>query len=177
MKKRVGLLAALALCITVGGVYATWNYADTTGYVDRETVSIGLTPIGSVTGESLEITSNTLSFLIDDTDGNHKGDTVVATGSLTVTYHAVANNFETVNIYCNVEIDGQYFTTTLATNELTETITLDGTQKDHTWTISAADLEITLGNTIVDLPTKADYDSFSITGNQIRVELTTSPKA
>ena len=177
MKKSVGLLAALALCVTVGGVYATWNYADTTGFSDRETISIGLTPIGSVTGESLEITANSLNFLIDDADGNHKGDAVVATGEIVVTYHAVANNHETVNIYCNIEIDGTLFSTTLTKNELTTSITLDGTAKDHTWTLTAADFEVALGSTIVDLPTKADYDSFTLSGNQIRVEFTTSPKA
>jgi len=177
MKKSVGLLAALALCVTVGGVYATWNYADTTGFSDRETISIGLTPIGSVTGESLEITANSLNFLIDDTDGNHKGDAIVATGEIVVTYHAVANNNETVNIYCNIEIDGTLFSTALTKNELNKSITLDGTAKDHTWTLTAADFEVALGSTIVDLPTKADYDSFTLSGNQIRVEFTTSPKA
>ena len=177
MKKRVGLLATLALCVTVGGVYATWNYADTTGYVDRETVSIGLTPVGSVTGESLEITNNSLSYLIDDEDGNHVGDKVVASGEITVTYHAAANNYENVEIYCNVEVDGAYFATTLTLNELTKSVTLDGTAKDHTWTLSAADLEITLGSTMVSLPTKAEYDAFTIAGNQIRVEFTTKAKA
>lgn len=177
MKKRVGLLAALAMCITVGGVYATWNYADTTGFVDRETISIGLTPIGSVTGESLEITANTLNFLIDDTDGNHKGDAIVATGSITVEYHAIANNYEDVDIYCNIEIDGTLFATTLTDNELTKEIVLDGTAKNHAWTLEASQLEIILGSTVVDLPTKADYDSFTIAGNQIRIEFTTKPKA
>ena len=177
MKKRVGLLAMLALCVTIGGVYATWNYADTTGYVDRETVSIGLTPIGSVSNESLEITSNSLKFLIDDTDGNHIGDTVVATGAITVTYHAAANNYENVDVYCNVEVDGQYFATTLQLNELTENFALTGQATNHTWTLDASDLEITLGSTMVNLPTKADYDAFTISGNQIRVEFTTAPKA
>ena len=107
--KGMGLLAALAVCVTVGGVYATWNYADTTSFTDRETISIGLTPSGSVTGESLEITGNTLSFLIDDTDGDKKGDTVVASGEITATYHALPQNFETVTIYCNIEIDGNHF--------------------------------------------------------------------
>lgn len=175
MKKSVGLLATLAMCVTIGGVYATWNYADTTGFVDRETISIGLTPIGSVTGESLEITNNSLSFLIDDEDGNHEGDTVVGSGAITVTYHALANNYETVNIYCNIEIDGSYFATTLGLNELSETITLDGQMKDHTWTLTYEKLEIILGETIVKLPTKADYDSFTIAGNQIRIEFTTKP--
>ena len=176
MKKRVGLLAALALCVTIGGVYATWNYADTTGYVDRETVTIGLTPIGSVSNESLEITENSLKFLIDDTDGDHIGDAVVASGAITVTYHAADNNYEDVNVYCNVEVDGQYFKTTLQLNELTKDFALTGQAANHTWTLQASDLEIDLGASEVNLPTKADYDAFTISGNQIRVEFTTAPK-
>ena len=190
--KKLGLLATLAMCVTVGGVYAAWNYADTTTFVDRETVSIGLTAAGSVTGESLEITQNSLKFLIDDTNGDKKGDVVVAEGSITVTYTAVANNFETVNIYCNVEIDGTYFTTTLTTNELTTAFDLqqDYNEEDEpsnytagqggtlVWTIPASAFKITTNpESIVSLPTKQDYDNFSISGNQIRVEFTTAPRA
>ena len=190
--KKLGLLATLAMCVTIGGVYAAWNYADTTTFVDRETVSIGLTAAGSVTGESLEITHNSLKFLIDDTNGDKKGDTVVAEGEITVTYTAVANNFETVNIYCNVEIDGTYFTTTLSANELTQTFDLQqnydepdepsnyiaGQGGTLVWTIPASAFEITTNpESIVSLPTKQDYDNFSISGNQIRVEFTTAPRA
>lgn len=187
--KKLGLLATLAMCVTIGGVYAAWNYADTTTFVDRETVSIGLTAAGSVTGESLEITQNSLKFLIDDTNGDKKGDTVVAEGEITVTYTAVANNFETVNIYCNVEIDGTYYKTTLSANELTQTFDLKqnydapsnytkGQGGTLVWTIPASAFEITTNpENIVNLPTKEDYDNFSISGNQIRVEFTTAPRA
>ena len=176
--KRLGLLAALAMCVTVGGVYATWDYADTTSFTDRETVSIGLTAAGNVTGESLEITANSLKFLIDDTDGDHKGDKVEATGSITVVYNALENNCETVNIYCNIEIDGMLFVTSLQDNALVQTKTLDGSGDDIVWTINAEDFLVTYNpDNIVNLPTKADYDSFSISGNQIRIEFTTRPRA
>lgn len=175
--KKLGLLATLAVCVTVGGVYAAWTYNDTSSFVDRETVSIGLTAAGNVTGESLEITQNSLHFLIDDTDNNKVGDAVDATGTITVTYKALENNFETVNIYCNIEIDGSYYSTTLEKNELVKTVTLDGTGADIVWTLDASDFEVILGATKVSLPTKADYDAFTIAGNQIRIEFTTTPRA
>ena len=178
--KKLGLLAALATCVTIGGVYAAWTYADTTSFVDRETVSIGLTPATNTTGESLEIVegTNTLKFLLDDSDGDKKGDAIVASGSVTVRYNALENNFETVTIYCNVEIDGNIFATTLQANELnSEEHTFDGTGADFEWTVNAADLKIVVGSQEVYLPTKADYDAFTISGNQIRVEFTTSPRA
>lgn len=184
--KKLGLLATLAMCVTIGGVYATWNYADTTTFVDRETVSIGLTAAGSVTGESLEITKNTLKFLIDDTNGDKYGDAVSAEGEITVTYTAVANNYETINIYCNIEIDGTLYVTTLSTNELHTAFDLKQAHDGYvvgqggtlTWTLTAADFKVDVNeNDKVYLPTKADYDNFTISGNQIRVEFTTAPRA
>lgn len=175
--KKLGLLAALATCVTIGGVYAAWTYADTTNFVDRETVTIGLTAATNTTGESLEITENTLKFLLDDSNGNKRGDVVASEGSITVVYNALENNFETVTIYCNVEIDGNIFATELTNNELTHTHTFDGSGEDCPWTINAADLKIIPGTEEVYLPTKADYDAFSIAGNQIRIEFTTSPRA
>lgn len=175
--KKLGLLATLAMCVTIGGVYAAWTYNDTTSFVDRETVSIGLTPAGNVTGESLEITENTLKFLIDDTDNDKIGDTIDASGSIIVTYYALENNYETVNIYCNIEIDGTLYATTLTDDELVKPVPLDGSGKEIVWEIPAAAFEIKLGTTQVKLPTKADYDAFTIAGNQIRIEFTTAPRA
>ena len=169
--KKLGLLATLAMCVTIGGVYAAWTYNDTTSFSDRETISIGLTPAGNVTGESLEITENTLKFLIDDTDNDKIGNAIDASGSITVTYNALENNFETVNIYCNIEIDGTLFATDLTDNELVKTVELDGKGTDIVWEIPASAFKIKLGTTQVKLPTKADYDAFTIAGNQIRIEI------
>lgn len=174
--KKLGLLATLAMCVTIGGVYAAWTYNDTTSFSDRETISIGLTPAGNVTGESLEITSNSLKFLIDDTDNDKIGNAIDASGSIVVTYNALENNFETVSIYCNIEIDGTLYATELADNELVKTVTLDGSGADIVWELDAEDFKIKLGSTQVKLPTKADYDAFTIAGNQIRIEFTTVAK-
>ena len=37
--KKVGLLIGMALCVTVGGVYATWTYTQNTDVAD-ETVNM-----------------------------------------------------------------------------------------------------------------------------------------
>ena len=82
-----------------------------------------------------------------------------------------------MTIYCNVEIDGTLYKTNLSTNELQLTHTFDGTGEDCEWTISASQLKVVPGSTEVYLPTKAEYDAFTIAGNQIRVEFTTAPRA
>ena len=56
-------------------------------------------------------------------------------------------------------------------------VTLDGSGEDIVFEVKAEDLLVTLGSQIVNLPTKQDYDNFTVSGNQIRIEFTTSPKA
>jgi hypothetical protein len=41
-KKKVGILATLALCVTVGGVYATWNYTQGTAVETHATITTKL---------------------------------------------------------------------------------------------------------------------------------------
>ena len=165
--KKLGLLATLAMCVTVGGVYATWNYADTTANlsVDQNAVT-GLTGMGTTTGEALKIKdgSNSLAFKIDDTDGDHVADHIVASGSITVVYDVAPTNFENATIYCNVTVtnpDGkEYLVTTLVDNELKHSKTLTGA--DVEWTVNAADLKIEFGEDgHFSLPTKADYEAFA----------------
>ena len=163
MRKIVSLLVILALCVTIGGVYATWNYSSVGGLTVTQDLTVGLTGSGTVTGESLKITANSLVFKIDDTDGDHVGDTVVAEGSITVTYDVSEHNQEAVVLYANVKVNNEtYFKTTLTTNELDYSIDdLNGT--DVVWTLNASDLKIALSDTNkVTLPTLADYNAFSM---------------
>ena len=165
--KKLGLLATLAMCVTIGGVYATWNYADTTANlsVDQQAVA-GLTGMGTTTGESLKIKngSNSLAFKIDDSNGDHKADKIEANGSITVVYDVAETNNEVATIYCNVTVtstDGkEYLVTTLEKNSLTKTQTLTG--QDVEWTVNAGDLGIAFGaDGYFSLPTKADYVAFA----------------
>ena len=103
--KKLGLLAGLALCVTVGGVYATWNYADTSANlsVDQQAVA-GLTGMGTTEGEALKIKdgSNSLAFKIDDANGDHVADNIVTSGSITVIYDVADTNNETANTFAEI---------------------------------------------------------------------------
>ena len=165
--KKLGLLATLAMCVTIGGVYATWNYADTSANltVDQAAVT-GLTGMGTTEGEALKIQdgSNSLAFKIDDSDNDHQADTLVSSGSITVVYDVASTNNETATIYCNVSVtttDGkEYLVTTLEKNALTKTFTLNGA--DVTWTVTADQLKIALGDDgDFSLSTKAAYNAFA----------------
>ena len=157
MKKSVGLLAALALCVTVGGVYATWNYQENTYKVKANPQTVGLTDVGTLTEEKLEVTKNNLSFRIDDTDNDHIGDKVVSEGEITVTYTPGAYNQETIKITCTITIDGNHYAVTDTTLTYAN-YALNG--RVIIWTISASEFNIDVGSEKVNLPTKADYDAF-----------------
>lgn len=171
--RKLGLLAALALCVTVGGVYATWNYADTTANlsVDQQAVA-GLTGMGTTAGEALKIKdgSNSLAFKIDDEDGDHVADTIISSGSITLVYDVAPTNNETATLYCNVMVtstDGkEYLVSTIAKNSLMNTVTCAG--EDIEWTVNAGDLGIDFGaDGHFSLPTKADYTAFAASFSSI----------
>lgn len=171
--KKLGLLATLAMCVTVGGVYATWNYADTQAKLSVDQAAVtGLTGMGTTDGEALKIKdgSNSLAFKIDDSNGDHIADKIEANGSITVVYDVAPTNHEEATIYCNVTVtcsDGkEYLITTLTKNSLFKEFNdengnrLNGT--DVEWTVTAGQLGIALGaDGDFELKTKEAYDEFS----------------
>ena len=67
MKKKLSMLAAMALCVTVGGVYATWIYA--TDAVPTAYATMGVTMTGTSTGGQageLTIVGANVDLEIDD---------------------------------------------------------------------------------------------------------------
>ena len=81
--KLLSIFVAFALMVTVGGVYAAWNYYQgnpyqNTKYFDDVT-SILDSDIAGAAG-SYEIDKTGLSIVIDDTDGNYIAELVI-TGS------------------------------------------------------------------------------------------------
>ena len=156
MKKRLGIFATLAMCATVGSVYATWTFAEgAIADTQPQLAELSMPEASIITKGDLSVNVNeALKFVIDDTDNDHKGE-LVSSGSITVTYtpndEAHCNIHETVTMTCTISVSGSVFTVA------SETITK---QNDKTWTINASDLGITLKN-VVELHTKAEYDTFA----------------
>ena len=71
--KKLSLLILLALCVTIGGVYASWVYAEvaTATKTNTETSLKVTDPITNTARGVLDI-HNTLSLAIDDNSGNYK---------------------------------------------------------------------------------------------------------
>ena len=71
--KKLSMLILLALCVTIGGVYASWVYAEvaTATKTNTETSLKVTDPITNTARGVLDI-HNTLSLAIDDNSGNYK---------------------------------------------------------------------------------------------------------
>ncbi|MBR2022920.1 MAG: hypothetical protein IJ996_00190 [Clostridia bacterium] len=93
MKKLSGIIAA-AVCVTIGGVYATWTFADNNDIARVQTgLTVGLTEIqtsGTAAG-TYTFKDNTLSIVVDQTDtGNHTAKLIID-GSVTIVFTPNAN--------------------------------------------------------------------------------------
>lgn len=107
MKKKLSMLAAMALCVTVGGVYATWIYATQAVPTAYATMSITLT--GTSTGGqagTLTIAGTNVGLKIDDpADGGiHQAALQYdATGKFTITFTPNANAESDIKDGVNLE--------------------------------------------------------------------------
>ena len=96
--KKLSTIIALALIVTIGGVYAAWHY-------DRGAVSLELTrsatmasiqsdtPMGSISVDQTANSGagNTLKFLVDDVDTKDWVAALVPSGSVWVKFTPAAN--------------------------------------------------------------------------------------
>ena len=86
--KVFSVFIAFALIITIGGVYATWNYAEgNTVEIDYNNTYIGLTEVVNAGAKgvlSIDAGSN-LAIALDDADNNYKAE-LNATGDIIVVF-------------------------------------------------------------------------------------------
>lgn len=86
MKKKLGIMAALAMCVTVGGVYAQWSYSQAPAAGMHGTKAVEIAGVSTSTKTGI-ITVDTTGFSIeiDDTDKDYYGE-LVFTGVIKVTF-------------------------------------------------------------------------------------------
>lgn len=155
MKKRLGVFATLAMCATIGSVYATWTFAEgAIADTQEQTATLEMGDVSIITKGELSVVENeALKFVIDDTNNDHKGE-LVSQGSITVTYtptdDAHCNLAQTVTMTCTISVSGDVFT--VESETLTKTSVTE-------WTINASDLGVILAQN-VELHTKGEYDAF-----------------
>ncbi|MBQ7095628.1 MAG: hypothetical protein IJN80_04195 [Clostridia bacterium] len=71
--KKLSLLVALVLCITIGGVYSTWFYAESTMSTAKHSFkNVGITDVDTSAQSGRIAVTDTMILKIDDNAGNHK---------------------------------------------------------------------------------------------------------
>lgn len=163
--KKLSILVALILCVTIGGVYATWNYAQggaekVVKYFDDSTVITS-----SVTDSAkgvIDVNTSELSIVIDDANNDFYGEMSI-TGKVTITF---TPNDGADGSVASEGIALQYSlgTTTDYKFNGTDIFTVDSTvqnlEKNKTFEIDAEKLKELIRLNSLYLPTADDYDAF-----------------
>lgn len=154
---KLGTITALGLLLLVGGVYASWDYAN--GKATSSTANNTSLHLANATTTGTKGTlssSGTVSFYFDDSDDDFYGELVIETNSFNVSYapsSTVETNVKENGIdlevtftneysdyqFANVEEAVQFVTfgTSLSDNNLTVT---SSTAKSITFTIPSTSL-------------------------------------
>ena len=86
MKKKLGIVAALAMIVTVGGVYAQWSYPQVPAEGMGDTKAIELTGVSTTTKTGvINVNTDHFTIEIDDADKDYYGELVLS-GYVTVTF-------------------------------------------------------------------------------------------
>ena len=192
--KKLSILIALILCITIGGVYATWYYSGAENVADvNEPITINLEDaqtVGSHGSYTLvkDMKGAQTFFRIDQIDENHTAGLVCA-GTLKIVFtpnvHASqaikAGNFDTW-----VYFTGNFSTLEYNNQSIFKPVTANSVENGIkiTWTVAEnGNLECDLTQLLKDniqldnvfkLSTLADYNAFAaaIDGIKLNVHVT-----
>lgn len=172
--KKISLLIALCMLLTIGGVYATWTYTQNTDVADEAVnMNLNLTDVaysGSYGTYKVDVTGLNLS--IDPKEGTTHTTALYATGNIIVTFtpNSVApadikeNGVETTYAFSLANTNWQY--------EGKDIVSVNHAEKhDVTWqtngdgtfsfTISANEFMKHIALTEFDLDTKVKYDAYN----------------
>ena len=188
MMKKFSLLVAIALLITVGGVYATWNYAQ--GEVGNSASNLVPKLAGYATTTSkgsIAIDTTGLTIMIDDTNADHIAE-LSMTGKITVTFtHAPGADSSVVSngipMQYHLDIlynDGQSAETWKYAGQSIMTVntavqTVNSGNPISSFDIEAAELMnlIQLGGTF-KLDELSDYTSFNAVLGRAQIQISVS---
>ena len=173
--KRLGILIALILCVTIGGVYATWTYTQNTDVADDEVhITMNLTDVAYAGSYgTYNIDTSGLALTIDPKEGTTHNTALYITGNIVITFtpnsvapqdvkdNAVPSTIQFVLSNDNWLYEGKKIVTLAHTDA--EDIDW-GTPADNgvfTFIITAEELKQHITLTEYTLDTKVKYDAFN----------------
>ena len=197
MKGKLAVLGFLCAAVTVGGVYATWTFAENQTPAASTTVKVSMTGVTGTTEKgTLSVTvmhTGGYTLSIDDSDNNHlpeikeEGTVIVTFTPSAVAPEDVKQNGITVEYTLTASLsDWKYEGTDIFTgfgvaHELVTTADncVKQTDGSFVWTLDADDIHIALteamANTLID--TKAKYDALAAELEKGHFVITVNEKA
>ena len=172
--KKLSLLIALCMLLTIGGVYATWTYTQNTDVADEAVnMTLNLTDVaysGSYGTYKVDTTGLTLS--IDPKAGTTHITALYVTGNIIITFtpNSVApseikeNGVPTTYAFTLANPNWQYNGQDIVTINHTEKHDIDWQDNGDgtfSYTISAADFMNHISLTEFELDTKVKYDEYN----------------
>ena len=185
--KKLSVLIALMLCVTIGGVYATWTYTQSEDVADESVnMSLNLTNVTYVgTYGTYEIDKTGLSMTIDPKPGTTHTTSLVIAGDLVIRFTpstyapeeikngAVPSTFQFKLSNANWLYNGEQIVTLdgAVPHDITWTPAGDGS---FTCTLDADEIAHHISLTEFTLDTKADYDAYNTALSQGQIIITVS---
>jgi hypothetical protein len=168
--KKLSMVMAAAMCLTVGGVYATWNYAgqSVNENVNSESISLGMGTIDSSANvATVTLGANSLCLTVDGNADRSNTAVLTASDSLTINVDIDETSAVTsldfaykLKVNHPGEWDGDHiftYTTDTTVSDF-KSISADGSV-----TVTMQELVDAWGLDLREaftLPTKDDYDAF-----------------
>ena len=187
--KKLGLLIAMILCVTIGGVYATWTYTQNTDVADEAVnINMNLTDVvysGSYGTYKVDTTG--LYLTIEPKTGTTHTTSLIADGKIVITFtpnsvapaEVKADGVESTYAFTlanpNWTYNGQQIMTLkdghTGAHDIEWVKQADGT---FTFTIDASELHDHVALTEIELDTKAKYDAYNAVLGQGSIVITVS---
>lgn len=185
--KKLSLLIVLCMLLTIGGVYATWTYTQSTDVADESVnMSLNLTNVTYVgTYGTYEIDQSGVKMTIDPKPNTTHTTALSISGNLVIKFTpnayaseevktgAVPSTYSFSLANANWQYNGQNIVTLnhSENHSITWTPESDGT---FTFTISADELAEHINLTEFNLDTKTEYDNYNTVLGQGSIVLTVS---
>lgn len=189
--KKISLLIALVLCLTISGVYATWVYSQSDDVADITGAKAITMTEATFTGTygTYSVDSSNLTMVVDPKEGTAHTTSLVIEGDLVIRF--------TPNTYAPDEVKTKGVASTFAFSlsnaawnyDNTPIMTVDTAKHDITWvpandgtftyTISAQNLANYVTLTEFTLDTKVDYDAYDrvLTNGQLVITISDGKNA
>lgn len=178
--KKLGAIIISALVFIVGGVYATFTYAQTQATQQEATLTKNLEAATTTTPKGTIYVDNSFTITVDDVaDENVLTTAMVTSGTTTVSFTPatgadadVRDNGIPLTLTVTISGTNTYKSSAIFTTTAASGVPLnDGNKVKNAITVNLADY---ISVTPIPLPTKAEYDAYQAAFVTVTIKITVS---